>query len=129
MNDELNQLTNQVNELASIVRGLGIVLDKHKLNLNERTALQGVMERLDNELNQSRAILKPLRAEQREKTKIAKKEQKRRKARAKALLNRAMNARKKSEKRQRDKIHKISKLNQVKPHMVQGGAPGLGKKS
>ena len=128
MNDELKELTMQVKELASIVHGLGIALDKHKLSLNERTVVQGVIERFNNELNESRAILKNLRAEQRNQTKIVKKERKTRKAKAKALANRAMSAIKKAEKSQRDKIHKVSKLGQINPRAIQGGAPGLGKK-
>lgn len=116
------ELEIQVRDLAPAVNGLKQALRILDLSSEEREVLTRLYEKNKAVYEQSRKELKKLRKS----AKPKKPRQKRKKP--KQVDQVKLSYRKRVAEKVRE-IHKISGFNRNRPKIVQGGAPGLGKKS
>ncbi|MFA0812951.1 hypothetical protein [Microbulbifer epialgicus] len=99
------------------------------MNSYEEEILLAMLKKAELELENAKVELKPIQKKERlEKKKIKKIIQEERKAKN-AEMKKAMKSVNRRIEREKERIHRISKIRTKTIHLVQGGSPGLGKKS
>jgi len=123
---QLEELKNKVQLLAPIISGLRKALESLPLNDSEKTVIWHLVETYGDEYEAARKELKKARKKNR------KNNNKKSKARVKSSkLSKkkiSLNYHKKRAK-EIERVHKISGFKRKRTIILQGGAPGLGKKS
>jgi hypothetical protein len=125
VSDEMEKLRKLNGELSAIVSALRKAPQILDLDLLEKSTLLSIKEKANKELQICKLKLAPFRKER----KAKKKQEKAAANTAKQKGSEGMRLINKKIKENREKIHKISKMNQTKARFIQGGSPGLGKKS
>ena len=111
--------------LREIMRSMDEVVKSFALDDEQNEVVSLIKHKANAELAECEEKLAPRK-------KAAKKERKRRKTEEKAAARKAnagLRSVNKKIREKNEKIHKVSKLNQISARFIQGGSPGLGKKS
>ena len=125
MTDALKDLEKEQSELSQIVSGLKNALETLELDGEEREVALRIKDKAEAAREICTEKLAPYRKEakqKRKKEKAEKKEAQRKGQEGMRIVNKKIA-------QKREAVHKLSKLDQAKARFIQGGSPGLGKKS
>ena len=132
---DMKALSKRRAKLVRLNKSLRYALNSLDLDSAERETVSRIQEKANKELRTCMEKLAPFQKEaqalRKQKSRIARSraETKAKKRKAQSKSSEAMSAINQKIRKKREEIHKISKLNQQTARFVQGGSPGLGKKS
>ena len=125
MNREMSALFDRKNKLVQVVKALDFANASFRMDSAQQKVVAEIQEQATNEIQICKEKLVPLQKAVKARKKLEKAAAQKKQDKAKAGL-RAINKRIRAK---QEKTHRISKFNQITARFVQGGSPGLGKKT